>query len=75
MLADTLCSVIELGLILVAMIATDVKLGVIIAATSIPAFIFALAMRSPVKYWIRMHKKLDASVISNLLSLPMVLRY
>ena len=63
-LADTLCAVIEIGLILVAMIATDAKLGVIIAATSLPAFIFALAMRSPVKYWLRMHKKLDASVIS-----------
>ena len=63
-LADSLCSIIELGLILVAMIATDVKLGVIIAATSIPAFIFALAMRAPVKYWMRMHKKLDALVIS-----------
>ena len=63
-LADTLCSVIEIGLILVAMIATDVKMGVIIACTSFPAFIFAMAMRSPVKYWLRMHKKLDASIIS-----------
>ena len=63
-LADTLCSIIEIGLILVAMIVTDTKLGVIIAATSVPAFIFALAMRSPVKYWMRMHKKLDAAVIA-----------
>ena len=63
-LADSFCSVIEIGLIIVAMIATDVKLGVILAATSFPAFIFALAMRSPVKYWMRMHKKLDASIIS-----------
>lgn len=63
-LAHALCSVIEIGLIIVAMIATDVKLGIIIAAASMPAFIFALAMRAPVKYWIRMHKKLDASIIS-----------
>lgn len=63
-LADSMCAVIELGLILVAMIATDTRLGVIIACTSIPAFVFAVMMRSPVKYWIRMHKKLDASIIS-----------
>ncbi len=63
-LADSLCALIEIGLILVAMIVTDAKMGVIIACTSIPAFVFALAMRAPVKYWMRMHKKLDASIIS-----------
>ena len=63
-LADSMCAVIELGLILVAMIATDTKLGVIIACTSIPAFVFTVMMRAPVKYWMRMHKKLDASIIS-----------
>ena len=63
-LANSLCSVIELGLVLIAMIVTDTKFGVIIACTSIPAFIFATAMRAPIKYWMRMHKKLDALVIS-----------
>lgn len=63
-LADSLCSVIEIILVLAAMIVTDVKLGVIIACTSLPAFIFAVALRAPVKYWMRMNKKLDASIIS-----------
>ena len=62
--AASLCAVIEISLILVAMIATDARLGVIIACTSIPAFVFAVAMRVPVKYWMRMHKKLDATIIS-----------
>ncbi len=63
-LANSLCSVIEITLIIVAMIVTDTKLGVIIACTSLPAFVFAVAMRAPVKYWMRMHKKLDALIIS-----------
>lgn len=63
-LASSLCSFIELGFILLAMLITDPKFGLIIVFTSLPAFVFTAVFRAPIKFWFRIHKKLNALILS-----------
>lgn len=63
-LASSLCALIEIFLVLVAMIITDVKFGLIIVCTSLPVLIFTVLAKSRMKIWFRTHKKLDAVVLS-----------
>lgn len=63
-LARSLCSLLEILLIVVAMLIIDLKFGLVIIATSIPTLLFTLILRRPLKFWMRVHKKLNAIVLS-----------
>ena len=63
-LARALCSLLEILLIVIAMLIIDLQFGLIIVATSIPTLLFTLLLRRPLKFWMRVHKKLNAIVLS-----------
>lgn len=63
-LARSLCSLLEILLIVISMLIIDLHFGLIIIATSIPTLIFTFILRRPLKFWMRVHKKLNAIVLS-----------
>ncbi|MDE3270145.1 MAG: ABC transporter ATP-binding protein [Pseudomonadota bacterium] len=63
-LARSLCSILEILLIIVAMLIIDLHFGLIIVATSIPTLLFTFVLRQPLKFWLRVHKKLNAIVLA-----------
>lgn len=56
-LARLLTAILNIALVFIAMLATDVKFGLIVVASSIPAIIFTVVFRSPVRDWLRTNKR------------------
>ena len=63
-LSSSLCAFLEIILIIVAMLLVDVRFGLLIIATAVPTILFALAFRRPLKFWLRVHKKLNALTLA-----------
>lgn len=61
---SSLACCIEIILILISMLIVDLQFGFIIVCTTIPAFVFTVVMRAPVKFWMRIQKKVNALVLS-----------
>ncbi|NRA64980.1 MAG: ABC transporter ATP-binding protein [Pseudobacteriovorax sp.] len=57
---------ITIFIVFVAMIVTDVELGLVIVLSSLPALIFTIAMRAPVRHWLREYKKRSAGLNATL---------
>jgi ATP-binding cassette subfamily B multidrug efflux pump len=55
--------------VLLAMLLTDFKIGFFIALSSLPAIIFTVIMRKPVRFWLRDYKKKSAAINSQLAEL------
>ncbi len=55
--------------VLLAMLLTDLKIGFIICLSSLPAIVFTVVMRKPVRYWLREYKKKSAAINSQLAEL------
>ncbi len=52
--------------VLVAMLLTDFHMGFYITLSSLPALVFTVIMRKPVRYWVRDYKKKSAALNSKL---------
>ncbi|MFW7381681.1 MAG: ABC transporter ATP-binding protein [Oligoflexus sp.] len=55
--------------VFVAMIVTDWKIGGIIALSSLPAIIFTILLRKPVRHWLRIYKQRSAAINAKLAEL------
>ncbi len=55
--------------VLLAMLLTDFKIGFFIALSSLPAIIFTVIMRKPVRFWLRDYKKKSAAINAQLAEL------
>lgn len=59
-------AVITITAVLLAMLFTNFKIGIIIVLSSLPAIIFTVALRRPVRTWLREYKKRAAALNSQL---------
>ncbi len=55
--------------VLVAMLLTDFKIGFFICLSSLPAIVFTILMRKPVRFWLRDYKKRSAAINAQLAEL------
>lgn len=55
--------------VLLAMLLTDFKIGFFICLSSLPAVIFTITMRRPVRFWLRDYKKRSAALNAQLAEL------
>lgn len=56
-LARLLTAVLNIGIVFVAMVFTDLRFGLIVVASSLPAIGFTVVMRGPVRDWLRISKR------------------
>ncbi|SMF55652.1 ABC transporter ATP-binding protein [Pseudobacteriovorax antillogorgiicola] len=59
-------AVITITSVLLAMLLTDWKFGAVIVASSLPAVMFTIALRKPVRSWLREYKKRSAALNAQL---------
>lgn len=64
--ARVLIALINIVSVLVAMLLTDLKFGLIILVCSLPALAFTLSFRNAVRYWLRTYKRKGAFVNAKL---------
>ena len=57
---------ITIVIVLAAMIITDLKIGLVMTAASLPALVFTVAMRSPVRFWLKTYKSRSAQLNARL---------
>ncbi len=65
-LARLIIAVINIATVLIAMVFTDVKFGILIVSICMPALLFSFAFRRPVVYWLRTYKARSAEVNARL---------
>lgn len=65
-LARVLIASIHIVTVLVAMIVADSGFGPIIVASAIPALVFTIFTRGPVRFWLRTYKKRSAQINARL---------
>ena len=65
-LPRVLTALITVVSVLIAMLLTDFKIGFFICLSSLPAIIFTILMRKPVRYWLRDYKKRSAAINAQL---------
>lgn len=65
-MARVLIAMINISAVLVAMLLTDLRFGSVVVAASIPAAIFTVALRKPVRYWLRTYKRRSAQLNAKL---------
>jgi ATP-binding cassette subfamily B protein len=68
-LPRVLTALITVVSVLVAMLLTDFKIGFFICLSSLPAIIFTVLMRKPVRYWLRDYKRRSAAINAQLAEL------
>src|SRR5262249_45837156 len=75
-LARVLIACINIVTVLIAMVLTDLRFGLLIVAISIPALLVSVALRGPVIYWLRTYKRrsahLNAKLAEYLNGLPVI---
>ncbi len=59
-MARVLIAVINICTVLVAMLMTNLSFGMMTVAASVPAMIFSVALRKPVRHWLRTYKRKSA---------------
>lgn len=52
--------------VLIAMLLTDLRIGIVITLSSLPALIFTISMRKPVRLWLQEYKKKSANLNAKL---------
>lgn len=65
-LARVLIATIHICTVLVAMIVADAEFGPMVVACAVPALVFTVALRKPVRYWLRAYKKRSAQINARL---------
>ncbi len=65
-LARLIISTIHIVTVLIAMILTSPKFGIVIVACSLPAIAFSLGMRKPIRHWMRTYRKRSAALNATL---------
>ncbi len=65
-LARVLSSVITIVSVLTAMLVTNIQLGAVVVAASIPAILVTILSRAPVRYWLREHKIRSSAINAKL---------
>lgn len=65
-MARVLIAMINIGAVLVAMLLTDLRFGAVVVAASIPAALFTVALRKPVRFWLRTYKRRSAQLNAKL---------
>ncbi|HYX38421.1 MAG TPA: ABC transporter ATP-binding protein [Oligoflexus sp.] len=68
-LPRVLTALITVVCVLLAMLLTNFKIGFFIGLSSLPALIFTVLMRKPVRFWLRDYKKRSAGINSQLAEL------
>lgn len=68
-LPRVLTALITVVSVLVAMLLTDFKIGFFICLSSLPAIIFTVLMRKPVRFWLRDYKRRSAAINAQLAEL------
>jgi ATP-binding cassette subfamily B multidrug efflux pump len=68
-LPRVLTAMITVVSVLIAMLLTNFKIGFFICLSSLPAIIFTILMRKPVRFWLRDYKKRSAAMNSQLAEL------
>ncbi|WP_141736100.1 ABC transporter ATP-binding protein [Oligoflexus tunisiensis] len=68
-LPRVLTALITVVSVLIAMLLTNFKIGFFICLSSLPAIIFTVLMRKPVRFWLRDYKKRSAAINSQLAEL------
>jgi len=68
-LPRVLTALITVVSVLIAMLLTDFKIGFFICLSSLPAIIFTVLMRKPVRFWLRDYKKRSAAINAQLAEL------
>jgi ATP-binding cassette subfamily B protein len=68
-LPRVLTALITVVSVLLAMLLTDFKIGFYIGLSSLPAIIFTVLMRKPVRFWLRDYKKRSAAINTQLAEL------
>lgn len=68
-LARVLASFITIGSVLAAMLVTNLRLGIVVVVSSLPALIFTFLMRGPVQEWLRAYKIRSSGLNSRLAEL------
>jgi ABC-type multidrug transport system fused ATPase/permease subunit len=61
-----LTAMITITSVFVAMLLTDFKIGLVVTLASMPAMLFTLALRKPVRHWLRLYKKRAAAINAKL---------
>jgi len=65
-LARVLIASINICTVLVAMVVADAEFGPIVVACAIPALVFTISLRGPVRFWLRTYKKRSAQINARL---------
>ena len=65
-LARLLTACIQIASVLVAMAVTDLKFGLIVIAASLPALLFSVALRRPVRHWMRLYRHRSSHINAKL---------
>ena len=59
-LARLLTAMVNIVIVFIAMLVTNLRFGAVVVASSIPAIIFTVALRGPVRDWLRSYKRKSA---------------
>ncbi len=65
-LPRVLIAVITTLSVFLAMILTDLRIGIVISLSSLPALVFTIAMRKPVRKWLQIYKRRSANLNAQL---------
>jgi ABC-type multidrug transport system fused ATPase/permease subunit len=65
-LARLITAIVTIVSVLVAMLLTDFRFGLVVVAASLPSLIFTIALRKPVRHWLRVYKQRSAFLNSRL---------
>ncbi len=65
-LPRVITAVLTVLAVLIAMLLTDLKIGGVIALSSLPAIVFTIALRRPVRNWLRIYKRRSAALNAKL---------
>jgi ATP-binding cassette subfamily B multidrug efflux pump len=65
-LPRVMTAIITVISVLIAMLVTDLKIGFFITLSSLPAILFTIVMRKPVRYWLQVNKRKSAAINAKL---------
>jgi len=65
-LARLVISCINVVIVLLAMLITVPKFGLVVVLSSLPAIVFSFAMRKPIRFWMRTYRKRSAAMNATL---------
>jgi ABC-type multidrug transport system fused ATPase/permease subunit len=65
-MARILNAVINIVMVLIAMVVTDLQFGLLMVAASLLLLLFAIALRGPVRYWLRTYRRFSAQLNAKL---------